>query len=90
MGSRYITTLFTFHYQEILEAINFAKKVVANNEQIFVGGVAATLLAKKYIKTPGIKPHCGLLTSSRQIGFSDDVNIDLVTSDYSILTQGYG
>lgn len=83
----YITTLFTFHYQEILEAINFAKKVVANNEQIFVGGVAATLLAKKIYQDTGIKPHCGLLTSSRQIGFSDDVNIDLLTPDYSILTQ---
>ena len=32
-------------------------------------------------------PICGLLHSSAQIGYNDDINIDLLTPDYSILSH---
>jgi len=56
----YITSLFTWDLDKVVEAIRFYQRHFYN-AKIKVGGIAASLLPE-YIKTnTGIKPHVGLL-----------------------------
>ncbi|MFA5375227.1 MAG: hypothetical protein WC455_05660 [Dehalococcoidia bacterium] len=81
----YITTLFTFHYDVTLKCILHYCKYF-NNDSIFVGGIAATLLAADFKKDAGISNIVeGQLTSSKILGYQDDVNIDSLPLDYDIL-----
>jgi hypothetical protein len=56
----YITTLFTYHFQEVIKSIMFYQQKYPNAE-IKVGGVLATLLPELIKKETGITPHQGLL-----------------------------
>jgi len=80
----YITTLFTYEWQKTIDMIAFAKALVPP-ERICVGGVLATLMPEEIEAATGIKPLLGLLRSSHNLGFDDDIDIDLLTPDYSIL-----
>jgi hypothetical protein len=80
----YITTLFTYEWQKTIEIIDFAKQLVPI-ENILVGGVLATLMPEELEAATGIKPMTGLLRSSKMLGFDDDIDIDCLTPDYSIL-----
>jgi len=80
----YITTLFTYEWRRTIEMIEYAKTLVPT-ERIYVGGVLATLMPDEIEAATGIKPTKGLLRSSANLGFDDDVDIDLLTPDYSIL-----
>lgn len=81
-----ITTLFTFHWKITIETIEFAKKLVKNENELKIGGVLATVLADEVYKATGIKPHKGLLNKP---GNLDDNNIiiDELPLDYSILDE---
>ncbi len=81
-----ITTLFTFHWIITIETIEFAKKLVKDLNELWVGGVLATVLAKELQEKTGIKPHEGLLDKS---GILDDneIIIDTLPLDYSILDE---
>lgn len=82
----YVTTLFTYEYKKTIEAINYAKEITNRDfSKIIVGGISATLLDEKFEKDTGIKPVTGQLVSSSMIGYDDNVDIDKVTPDYSIL-----
>ena len=81
----YITTLFTFYYDISVDTIKHYLNYIPKNN-IFIGGIAATLLAdtfKKELKVNNIIE--GQLYSSSLIGFSDNVNIDNLPLDYDIL-----
>jgi|GEM_PF-138590 len=82
----YISTLFTYEYEKTKEAINYAKEI-ANHDlsKIVVGGISATLLADKFNVDTGIKPVVGQLLNSSMIGYDDNIIIDKLTPDYSIL-----
>ncbi|MCL2532519.1 MAG: radical SAM protein, partial [Oscillospiraceae bacterium] len=80
----YITTLFTYEWQKTIACIEHAKSLVPP-ERIFIGGVLATLMPDELEQATGIKPITGLLRSSNQLGFDDDVDIDLLTPDYSFI-----
>ena len=80
----YITTLFTYEWQKTIEMIEYAK-ILVSEERIYVGGILATLMPEELEKATGIKPLLGLLRSSNDLGFNDNVDIDLLTPDYSIL-----
>lgn len=80
----YITTLFTYEWKKTVAMIEFAKTLVPA-ERIYIGGVLATLMPDDIEAATGIKPVMGLLRSSNDLGFSDDIDIDLLTPDYSIL-----
>lgn len=82
-----VNSLFTFFFDETVSAINFAKKFLAEDGKIFVGGVAATLVPKFFEDATGIKPHEGLLDKPDDLGKSDDVIIDTLPQDYSILDE---
>ena len=88
----YVTTLFTFHFDKVVETINFYKEAVGGTTgKIFVGGVMASMMPKEVFEATGIYPVFGSLTSPRQIGLEGCENIDLLPPDYSILDKSvYG
>jgi len=83
----YITTLFTYHFNLVARTINFYRNAVGGTiGNIFVGGVMASLMPDAIYEETGIYPTIGTLTSSRQLGMNDDVNIDELPPDYGILS----
>lgn len=82
----YITTLFTFHFDKVVETINYYKDAVGGTSgKIFVGGVMASMMPKEVFEATGIYPIFGSLNSPKQIGLDGNENIDLLPPDYSIL-----
>ena len=82
----YISTLFTFHFDKIVETINFYKDAVGGSTtKIFVGGIAASLMEKDFFEETGIYPETGIINSPKQIGLDGDENIDMLPPDYDIL-----
>lgn len=82
----YITTLFTFDFNKTVDTINFYKNQVVSNDNIYIGGIMASLMVEKLIKSTGIKNIIqGRLTSSTMLDFKDDINIDKLSLDYDIL-----
>ncbi|MBQ6131503.1 MAG: hypothetical protein IJL12_04105 [Selenomonadaceae bacterium] len=82
-----VNSLFTFYFDETVRTINYAKKFLARDGKIFVGGVAATLVPKFFEEETGITPHIGLLDKPDDLGKNDDVIIDTLPPDYSILDE---
>lgn len=81
----YITTLFTFHYDMTIKCISHYSKYL-NRDSIFIGGIAATLMASDFEKDTKINNIIrGQLLSSRTLGYEDKVNIDTLPLDYDIL-----
>lgn len=82
-----VNSLFTFFFDKTVKTINYAKKFLAHDGKIFVGGVAATLLPKYFEEATGITPHIGLLDKPDDLGKQDDTIIDVLSPDYSILDE---
>lgn len=83
----YVSSLFTFEWKKTKEAIEYVKRFVQRTSDIYLGGVAATLLADDFRTETGVNVIEGLLTSDRSIGYRKGINIDLLTPDYSIVNQ---
>jgi len=90
----YVATLFTFYWKITVETINFAKTLVKNNSDVFVGGVSATLLYDDIVEQTGVKPITGLLNKpkmldrdSRILGKNKNIIVDTLPLDYSILDE---
>jgi len=54
------STIFTFHFQANIEAINYLKNFVQDKDKLRVGGVAATLMPEDYYEATGIYPFQGI------------------------------
>jgi hypothetical protein len=81
----YITTLFTFYYEIDIKCISHYAKYMSR-DNIYIGGIAATILSNKYEQDTGIKNIIrGQLTDSGILGYGDNVNIDRLPLDYDIL-----
>jgi len=83
----YVTTLFTFYWKITVETIHFVKKLVKDPNQIFIGGVLASLLHDELEAETGIKPHQGLLDKPGILDKGDKTIIDNLPLDYSILDE---
>lgn len=85
----YVTSLFTYDWKKVLEAVHFYRDNLFGtaSDKVFVGGIAATLLPDRLYGETGISPVRGPLASARQIGEDNDVNIDELIPDYTILSQ---
>jgi len=81
----YVTTLFTFEWKVTMEAIEYAKTLVASSDQITIGGIAATMLPEEIYAETGIHPVCGLLNEPGKLGLPGDECIDQIVPDYSML-----
>nr|MBI1230952.1 hypothetical protein [Cytophagales bacterium] len=83
----YVTTLFTFYWKITVETIHFVKKLVKDPNEIWIGGVLASLLHKELEEETGIKPHQGLLDKPGILDKGDKTIIDNLALDYSILDE---
>lgn len=81
--------MFTFYWTKTIDTINFAKKFLAEGGQIFVGGIAATLVPAEMQAEIGenVKIHIGLLDKPTDLNKSDSAIIDELPPDYSILEE---
>ncbi|HOM35352.1 MAG TPA: hypothetical protein PKZ11_09570, partial [Clostridia bacterium] len=82
-----ITTLFTFHWDITVDTINFAKKLCKRPEDVMVGGIMSSLLSEEVYEATGIKPFVGLLNNPGDIDSDNDLIIDELPLDYSILYE---
>lgn len=100
----YISTLFSFEFGKIAKSIDFAIEATrGQNNHIFVGGIAASLMHERFLKEPrwfGIRFIKGLLSEPPAVALqlddfweeygADDVTgtpIEDLVPDYSILSQ---
>jgi hypothetical protein len=84
----YVSTLFTFEWEETEKTIDYAISLIDDKKKIFVGGIAATLLADHIRELkPQINVVEGLLNVKGKLGYSNDDIIDNLPPDYSILEQ---
>lgn len=82
-----ITTLFTFYWDITIETINFAKQLCKDEKEVMIGGVMASILPDKVEKATGIKPFVGTLSTPGQLDSGNDMVIDTLPLDYSILEE---
>ena len=82
-----ITTLFTFYWDITIDTINFAKQLCKNENDVMVGGVMASILPEKVYEATGIYPHVGTLSTPGELDEGNDMIIDLLPLDYSILEE---
>ena len=86
----YITTLFTFDFDLDVETINHYKLLVNNINDLYVGGIMASLMPDKIVEATGIdRSHIltGLFTDTSVVGDENDINVDELPLDYDILEQ---
>lgn len=86
----YVTTLFTFDFDLDVETINHYKMLVNNINDLYVGGIMASLMPDKVVAATGIdRSHIltGLFTDTSVVGDKNDINVDELPLDYDILEQ---
>lgn len=84
----YISTLFTFHWDIVVKTIEYYKQKVRKLDDIYVGGIMATLLNKELKETTGLKNIIvGIIDNSSILEFNDNINIDQLCLDYEILSD---
>lgn len=81
----YVTTLFSFEYKKIGEAIDFALDVAGGRaDRVFVGGIAASLMAERFKAEPrwrGVRFIQGLLTEPPAVALQLDEFADELYAD---------
>ena len=82
----YVTTLFTFYWTTTIKCIHDAKQYVLDENDLFVGGVMASLIPNEMENETGVKPISGLLDSPGQFD-QNDIIIDDLPPDYLMLDQ---
>lgn len=82
-----ITTLFTFHWDITIDTINFAKQLCKNQNDVMVGGIMSSLLPEEVYAATGIHPFVGLLNHLGDIDEGNNLIIDELPLDYSILEE---
>ncbi len=82
-----ITTLFSFYWDITVETIIFAKHLVKNINNLYVGGILASIQTNELYNATGIKPYIGVLDKPGIFDKNDPQIIDNLPLDYSILDE---
>ena len=82
-----VTTLFTFYWDITVKTINFVKQLCKNEKDVMVGGVMASILPDQVEEATGIRPYVGTLSTPGQLDSGNDMIIDILPLDYSILEE---
>lgn len=82
-----ITTLFTFYWDITIDTINFTKQLCKNQSDVMVGGIMSSLLPDEVYEATGIQPFIGLLNHPGDIDKDNELIIDELPLDYSILEE---
>ena len=98
----YITSLFTYNFESLIETIRFYSANLYNFRRMRVGGIAATLMADEVEKLTGIRPHIGTLSAGDKFlehyarehewasylaGVDYLPSIDILPPDYGIFSR---
>lgn len=86
----YVTTLFTFDFEVDVQTINHYKLLVNDINDLYVGGIMASLMPDRIVAATGIeRSHIltGLFTDTSVVGGDNDINVDELPLDYDILEQ---
>lgn len=84
----YITTLFTWTWNETIKTIDFYSTLFHPVENIFVGGILATLMPQDLRNAVApVNIITGRLDNPRKIDQEDEIIIDDLAPDYEILKQ---
>lgn len=86
----YITTLFTFDFDVDVKTINHYKLLVNDIDDLYIGGIMASLMPAEIVEATGIdRSHIltGLFTDTSVVGDNNDINVDELPLDYDILEQ---
>ena len=84
----YVTTLFTFDFDIVVETINHYIRLANSVDSVYVGGIMSSLMPDKIIEATGIeRSHIltGLFTDTSVVGDDNDINVDELPLDYDIL-----
>lgn len=82
-----VATLFTFEWAITIDTINFVKKLCKSQDNVFIGGIASSIVPKEIEKETGIVPIVGILETPSILDADSDVIIDTLPLDYSILDE---
>lgn len=82
-----ITTLFTFYWDITIKTINFVKQLCKDEKDVMIGGVMASILPDQVEEATGIRPYVGTLSTPGQLDPGNDMIIDILPLDYSILEE---
>lgn len=86
----YVTTLFTFDFEVDVQTINHYKLLANNINDLYVGGIMASLMPDRIVAATGIeRSHIltGLFTDTSVVGDNNSINVDELPLDYDILEQ---
>lgn len=84
----YVTTLFTFDFDIVVETINHYMSLANNVDTIYIGGIMSSLMPDKLVEATGIeRSHIltGLFTDTSVVGDNNAINVDELPLDYDIL-----
>lgn len=82
----YVTTLFTFEWPKTKETIEYAYTVVKNEDEVYTGGILATLMPELIQEHfPRIHNNTGLLNRKGTLGMDREEEVDTLPLDYGIL-----
>lgn len=82
----YVTTLFTFEWENTKKIIEYAYSVVKDENEVYTGGILATLMPELIQEHfPKIKNNTGLLNKKGTLGLEHEEEIDTLPLDYGIL-----
>lgn len=82
-----ITTLFTFYWDITISTINFVKQLCKTPDGVMIGGIMASILPERVEAATGISPHTGTLHTPGELDSGNDMIIDTLHLDYSILEE---
>lgn len=82
-----VTTLFTFEWAITIDTINFVKQLCKDQRNVFIGGIASSIIPKEIEKETGIAPIVGILGQPGVLDKDSDIIIDTQPLDYSILNE---
>lgn len=84
----YVTTLFTFEWPKTKEIIEYAYSVVKDENEVYTGGILATLMPELIQETfPKIHNNTGLLNKEGTLGLDREEEVDTLPLDYGILND---
>lgn len=82
----YVTTLFTFEWPKTKEIIEYAYSVVKDKNEVYTGGILATLMPELIQEHfPLIHNNTGLLNKKGTLGLDREEEVDTLPLDYGIL-----
>ncbi|NMA49990.1 MAG: radical SAM protein [Tissierellia bacterium] len=84
----YISTLFTFYWNKTIDTIKYYLDSVDSPENIYIGGVMATIMYDEIKNENGLEQiqiFKGLLDKPNILNENDNIVIDTLTPDYSII-----